>query len=496
MLNLEKAIYFEDRILKFCKDHTKVFLYGAGTYGKIFFNYLNNKKIEIVGFITSDGGSDLFGKKVYKASEIREVLDENCGIILSVNESLQNSILKSNNFNCDIYKISNVDCFYIESINYFKDEYFYCEKNRDIDQGILVIQLEVTFGDMIWSTAFLRELKHSFPNVPIDYIMNEKFIELYKNCPYIRRIYGYDCSTLNEIVSDSLVDKVNNYIKEKLNKCYSVVFLPRLLPLSSSDAWENILLAVRLGEKNIFGHALYILEDQKYRCEILEPLFTSIYKHDEMFHEAINDLKMLDLLGIKVNDFRMELWPSPSMYSYDKENIRICIALVGSVQSRSWKAENYGKLINEVKAMTDKVEFVLCGGADAEKSANIVQNMTNGFCENLVNKTTLSEVVDIISTCDIYIGSDTGLMHVASSFNKYIIELSASNLTSPAYWGSSSTRTGPLADYQVVLQPLKGLDECKYMCLKTFPHCINQIKVAVVYEELMNAIGEVKVLKS
>lgn len=484
-------------MLNTCKKYEYIYLYGAGNYGKTFYDFLKENGIKIRGFITTYGGDNYLGEPVFCADDIVAELGEKCLVILSVRQELQSEILSNYKFDCKVLAPNDKAISYIEVACIAKQEYFDVPKKIvENNKKILVVQLEVTFGDMIWSTAFLRELRNNYPDYTIDFVINGKFKDLYISCPYIDSVYEYNCDLLTDTISETMVERVDNYIKDYINKDYSMAFLPRLLPLSWSDSWENILLAIRLGIPNIYGHALYYLDEQKFRCDALSEFFTGIARHRVAHHEVINDLEMITLVRGDIHNNRMELWPSCNVDIGRKNTIKICVALVGSARSRSWSPEKYGVVFNAILQKNSKVEIILCGGDDAIDAAEKVEDIVGNKCINLAGKTSLKEAVAIISGCDIYLGSDTGLMHVASAFNLYVIEISASNKKSPEYWGCTPTRTGPWCEHSAVLQPSKPIDDCKYMCFKPYAHCINQVHENMVIEEVTKAINYVMEGKS
>ena len=170
--------------------------------------------------------------------------------------------------------------------------------------------------------------------------------------------------------------------------------------------------------------------------------------------------------------------------------------MVGSVEKRSWSPEKYSDVFSFIAQKYEEVVFVLCGGTDAVDAAKIAQQYVGNKCIDITGKTSLLQVAAVISKCDFYLGSDTGLMHMASAFCLPIIEISASIANSPEYWGSSPTRTGPWKVPAIVLRPDKGLDDCRYMCNKKYAHCINQItesEVEAAIEEMICLVSNTQI---
>lgn len=497
------------KLRAFANRHDEIYIYGAGKYGKICYEFLQRRDIHINGFITTDGGGKVLGKTVYKAAEILGLLPSSSGIILAVNTEHQEEIRNHHKFTCDILCMSSEMYRYFRQVAHWDEVLSKYKRPAKRDfcvdgwEKILMIQLEVTFGDMVWSTALYRELRRNFPNSQIILIMNPKLMDLYHNCPYINRIVPYECDTLLEHVSDEAADKTSAFMRDNFgDTVFDAVFLPRLLPSSDYDSWENVLLALASNAKYRIGHSMYFTDQQRYICDVASELFTVVVKHMEehmeVKHEVLHNLEMLTACGCPYKDDRMELWVDQTDKGYadivlngiPDKTLLIAVALVGRDPRRSWDSSRYRNVFHNIlKKYPNRVVFILCGGNDAAEAAATVQDGQSDEFINLTGKTSLTEAAAVISRCHLYIGSDTGLMHMAASFGIPVIEICAYNKAAPDYYGSSPTRTGPWKVDSIILQPEKPLDNCVYMCCKSYAHCINQIEESQVEKALEEMIS-------
>lgn len=504
---IKKAIEFDNEINDFCNSHQQIYIYGAGYYGKLCLHFLQKKGISIEGFITTEGGGDIQAFSVYKAEEIFDKIQLHDGIILAVNKKNQKEIKENYRFSCDILIVSDEEIRYVQNFLYSEiipSEDKYPVKKELVSlhwNNILVIQLEVTYGDMMWSTAFFRELRRNFPQSNIVLIMNPKLQNLYRNCPYIDEIVLYECETLFLGLSEEMENKANEFMKKNFaDISFDVVFLPKLLPVyfdGSQGCWENILLAFASGAKNRIAHAMYVSDFEKYMCDRLSKLFSVIAKHTNGRHEVLQKLELLQVCGCQYTDDKMEIWLddqdrryASSFLSQFSDNILlIAVAMVASSKSRSWNPSKFGNVFRDITQKYNNVKFLLCGGTDASEAVAELTKEQKMNCIDITGKTTLTEVAAIISHCDIYLGVDTGLMHMASTYGIPVIEISASNMSSPGYWIASPVRSGPWKTDSIVLRPEKGLEDCQYFCSKNYSHCINQITEELVESALEEMIS-------
>lgn len=82
-------------IRRFCQDHTRVYLYGAGGEAERWAEALEQEKIIFDGFVVSDGqrkNSELKGRPIMFLSEIISEKDT-CGLILALNPNNSNVVL-------------------------------------------------------------------------------------------------------------------------------------------------------------------------------------------------------------------------------------------------------------------------------------------------------------------------------------------------------------------------------------------------------------------
>ncbi len=83
----------EQRINAFCKQYEKIYLYGAGTYGKCILQMLKNLGYIPSGFVVGDGRKKeqlIQGLQVYEVGELEQ--NDKMGIIISVDFPLQDEI--------------------------------------------------------------------------------------------------------------------------------------------------------------------------------------------------------------------------------------------------------------------------------------------------------------------------------------------------------------------------------------------------------------------
>ena len=129
------------------------------------------------------------------------------------------------------------------------------------------------------------------------------------------------------------------------------------------------------------------------------------------------------------------------------------------------------------------MQVVLFGGKDEEKDLEIIKDVLydSKVC-NYVNKTTITESAFLAKQCDLVIGIDTGMQHIADAVGRKT--LSIFGPTNPKTHGAYSEK----AEFVEIAC------DCKY-CYGTDKYlscndrkCLNQIKIKKVLDEIEKVI--------
>jgi len=485
------------KLISFCRKVDRLYLYGAGKFGKIIKKYLDENGISVMAFLVTHKTFEFYcGLPVLKAEEIMSSLDSKCGIVLSLSSEFYAEILERYSFPCPVFygDIEQMICMPM-LIRLKKWQRLFAPatvgKIKD-GQRILIIQIERTYGDIIWTTALLRELHHNLPYSEISMVINRNMIPLLEHCPYLTEIIPYDYTLFDDEsdfdeIYNHLIDFCNNFIGE-----FDVAFLPRLLPMNPTDLWENLFICVASNAKIRVAHMLTHLPYLQKLAQYYAKSFSYLVRHSAGEHEVSRNLSLLSACGLNIKEYRMELWISAPDAFFAKSilakrgldtNKRLCIALgiVGTNPARSWSPQHYKRLIYIISQRYPFASFIICGGQDAIEPAKLISHEHTDCCIDMTGRTTLAQAAAIIKNCNLYIGSDTGLMHMAAAFGKPIIEISYSLPDAPDTFGSHPVRTGPWCVPNVVLRPPYGLDDCKFICRKKYAHCINLISSNEVF---------------
>ncbi len=520
-VNMEDECSKEDLVIDFCISHPDIYLFGAGKYATIINEYLKLCGVDVVGVIESEKTKKMFeGKKVYSVEELPDERNKRAGVILAVKKEFQDEIIERWQKVLD-YKGLDVFCFdltMLRSINKLLKgrigdlirRVYHWEATQTIDnksisskkkdwKKIIVIQLEDAIGDTIWGSAFIRELRKNFPNSQIDLLANRMMKPLLDGCPYIDRAIYYPNIDVEYDTYPALERRVYSFSKKNVDNDYDVAFLVKALPIHERDQIENVLFAFWSGAQIRVAHSFSVFEREKYFDSLWSNLFPIRSINDKAEHDVMKDLSLLDACGLTYTDTSMELWLSDKdkkkaeRLLNKKEGTKyIAFGLAGREPRRNWPAGYYVDLIEKLdKLYPEEIKYVLFGGDNAKDAADIV-NTSKGSIIDLVGKTSLSVSAAVMGLCDLYVGADTSLMHMASASGIPVIELTANLRDGRDIDQGSVVRTGPWHVPSRTIFPKWALNGCTRRCILPYTHCITQIRVDEVFDAVVELLGEDK----
>jgi len=135
---------------------------------------------------------------------------------------------------------------------------------------------------------------------------------------------------------------------------------------------------------------------------------------------------------------------------------------------------------------------VLGGGVDEARARELVDALRERgiIAADLAGALTLSESAAAISRCDLFLGNDSGLHHIASSLDIPTLVVTCHPATGSPWSDNAPERFGPWSTRGVVLQPAYPADGCVDECMAEEPHCILAVHAAEVLPAMEQLLRE------
>ena len=205
------------------------------------------------------------------------------------------------------------------------------------------------------------------------------------------------------------------------------------------------------------------------------------------YKESIRLCKLLNL-NYKYKLKRPFFDPANEIQNFDDESYKnfdftkytIALGIGGKLREKMWPIERYILLLNRIFLFNEDLNFIIFGGlGDKNNAKQIISNVNNNII-SLVDKTSIMQCAAIISRCNLYLGNDCGLMHIASMMGLKCIALF-----------SIHQRKGvwePFGDENIIIR--SDLDENlrDNVDLEDVKKSMELITVEKVYNELIKAL--------
>ncbi|NGX55911.1 MAG: ADP-heptose--LPS heptosyltransferase 2 [Candidatus Anoxychlamydiales bacterium] len=327
----------------------------------------------------------------------------------------------------------------------------------------IIVRMPNWIGDFVMALPVLEDLKKKYPNSKITIMLKESLKDLVENISYIDEIYTFK-KPKNKIYP-------KNIIKDLKEKKYDLGIL--LTNSISSAIWFYFAKV-----KNKIGY-------RNYRSIFLNSP-TRFSKNRFSQHQIITYKELLKPLSINISNTMPTLQAMETdknkivgllnSYGYQKNKKLIGInAFAAYGSAKCYPIDKY--ILLAKKLIEDKNNFVIFIGdkKNVNKDLEVLKNENQII--NLIGKTSLKDLIALISIVDVFISNDSGPMHIASAFNKNLIAL---------FGSTSDIITSPYSKNKIVINKRVKCSPCfKRKCPIDFK-CMNEIKIEEIFKEINN----------
>jgi len=367
----------------------------------------------------------------------------------------------------------------------------FCSKNLELStvRRILVIRLD-EIGDVVLLSPFLRELRRNAPTAWITLIVRPSTVNLVAQCPYVSEIVSFDCST--ELRVHRILKSQWLILKLAVTRLWKRRFDIAISPRRGFDFnHQACFLAYFSGAKWRVGYSEGL--DDPTRASSATPYFDCLLTHplrnvaDQ--HTVQHNLAILRAIGGTVKDESLEFWLSAADQQFAakvfaESKLPKGAPLLGLAPGalhgkRQWPLQNF---IAVAQQYIDEFAgyVVMVGGWQEKAMGKLLRSALGPQRVIIATSTTLRESAALLARCTVFVGNDTGPMHLAAAVKVPAIEVSCHPLSGSRGHVNSPVRFGPWGVDSRVLQPAQPLPPCADGCAALVPHCITQVQVAEV----------------
>ncbi|MCX5750940.1 MAG: glycosyltransferase family 9 protein [Candidatus Saganbacteria bacterium] len=297
---------------------------------------------------------------------------------------------------------------------------------------ILIIRPDA-IGDVVLITPALSALKKRFPEAKLTLLIQKYTEDVVKGNPDIDAI----------IIDDIKAGKVNNVFEYfgYVNRIKSQKFDLCVNYYNDTPAYAYLPF--------LAGIPYRIADKSRILSSWLSNLGTFLNHLDPNKHVVERNLDLIMPLGIDRSNPKLILPIQKESenkvaallesLNISKEQLLIGIHIGTGGSNKAWRADGYAKVIDTLSEQYN-AKIILIGSGKEEKTAIEIISLCKHKPISLVNKLTLAELIALISYLKLFIGVDSGPMHIAAALKIPVVAIFATKKIKPSEWGPWQTQ--------------------------------------------------------
>lgn len=272
-------------------------------------------------------------------------------------------------------------------------------------------------GDVLFTTPVITALKKKFPDSFIAYICNSRFESILKNNPNIDKLLFYSRGDFKRIKKRSYVQ----YIKALFAAIYRLWSMKFDIAVDLSMVNQYSCILWLIGVRQRYGF------DYRGRGFFLNHKILFYGFEDK--HVVEHYRRLLTQLGIKFSGEKLSVYTAKEdevwAEKFLKQNfVKDTDVLVGvapfggsswgaQASSKQWPLKRFAYVVNKI-IEKHKVKVILFGtGGDLTQGAEFKKYVLADNLIDALGKTQLGQLVALIKKCTLFIGNDSGPLHIA-----------------------------------------------------------------------------------
>jgi heptosyltransferase-2 len=255
---------------------------------------------------------------------------------------------------------------------------------------VLVIQPKIGMGDMVIYLPYIHAISKKYKTaVSILVKENSRAKQLLAEDKHIKEILILDRTKNNSGTHDGFLGffKLSRDLKLKE---FDKVFI-------FNSSLRYLLISKIAGIKNISQYPLFRKKDN---------IVTSakIFTENEL-GDIVSTQPELKISDNKVNEVKQK---------FSKEFKHICLGISASGPTKRWNIKNFIKLCTNINARTPSKFYLAAGNNDKDLIDQFLNSELSNNCISFKDLK-INETLPIIKNCNLYIGNDTGWLHISSA---------------------------------------------------------------------------------
>ena len=364
-------------------------------------------------------------------------------------------------------------------------------------KSVLVVRLD-EIGDVVMTIPFLRELRRNLKEAWITLVVNPTVFNLVERCPVVNEVLVYDGRANGRF---GLLKRHGRALRLASRHLMRRRFDLAISPRWDTDHYNAAVLAYFSGAGRRVGYPERRVAGKKDSKAGLDILYTQILSGDGVKHEVERSLDVLAALGGEIVKKELEVWlrgrdeayAGMALIERDVKTDDLVVALGpsgGNSVLKKWPTDRFIELAKWLQTEHD-ARIVLVGGPRDLPLGRQMEMALGPSVINTIGRTSLRQAGSVIKRCALYVGGDTGLMHLAAAAGVPVVALFGSSCPDRfGPWGSGHRIVSSMLPCSPCLRA-DHIDRCGN-CLHDRPLCMSGITVDQVKTAVRECIESTK----
>jgi ADP-heptose:LPS heptosyltransferase len=253
-----------------------------------------------------------------------------------------------------------------------------------------------------------------------------------------------------------------------------------ILPRADVDSWHALGIAALSGAPRRIGFRpeskIGILHNGGY-----ERFLTTVVEQTTPIHEVHRASDIGLTVGVRVVE-RLSLSPKSApeaksdpvfarLASLGDSKPIVAMGVGAGLKKRVWPIARFREVAEWLVASHDAIVLVVGGPADSQLGDEIAASLGPRMI-SLLHPATIMVTYLALKECSLFIGNDSGPMHLAAAAGVPVIEISCHPKAADQRHANSPSRFAPWGVDHEILRPATAAPACAQFCRGRKPHCI------------------------
>jgi len=347
--------------------------------------------------------------------------------------------------------------------------------------SILAIRLS-SFGDVLMTIPAVKALREYYPNARLTWLVEGSVGELLAHQGFIDEVIRFPRGSIQGSMRSGNLTKatkeMRGFLKKLRNGEYDLI-------LDFHGIIKSALFSKLVKGKRIIGFGKSLAKEKSH-------LFyhECVECENKRLHKVERNMLIPRHLGIdtRVPSIRLEAPPEAESYVNEflvREGITTPVSAINPFSSKGsafkrWDMERYGELIRRITSENLGKAIILWGPGEKGEAKHLKEIAGEGAI--LSCPTDVPQLLALLRRVDMYIGGDTGMMHLAALAGTPVL----------AIFGPTDHKiNGPYGPIHTIIRKDLPCSPCKNKdCQER--KCLMEITVEEVFREVLEMQKKVK----